>query len=81
MKFLSLNGKPVAYGYQWWLGQLSWGGRELDWASALGNGGQRIFVVPELELSVVLTAGDYDAGPIHRAENKILQALVAALAR
>jgi CubicO group peptidase (beta-lactamase class C family) len=81
MKFLSLNGKPMAYGYQWWLGQVSWGGRELNWASALGNGGQRVFVVPELELSVVLTAGDYDEGPIHKAENQILQGLVAALAR
>jgi CubicO group peptidase (beta-lactamase class C family) len=81
MKFLSLNGKPVAYGYQWWLGQVAWGGRELDWAIALGNGGERIFVVPALELSVVLTAGDYGEGPIHLAENRILLALVSAVTR
>jgi len=78
-QFLSLDGKPVAYGYQWWLGQVAWGGRELDWASALGNGGQRIFVVPALELSIVLTAGDYDEGPIHVAENRVLRALVSAV--
>jgi CubicO group peptidase (beta-lactamase class C family) len=81
MKFLSLNGKPVAYGYQWWLGQVAWSGRELDWAIALGNGGERIFVVPALELSVVLTAGDYGEGPIHLAENRILLALVSAVTR
>jgi len=81
MKFLSLNGKPMAYGYQWWLGQVAWGGRELDWAIALGNGGERIFVVPDLELSVVLTAGDYDEVPIHGAENRVLRALVSAVTR
>ena len=81
MTFLSLNGKPVAYGYQWWLGQVAWGGRELDWAIALGNGGERIFVIPELELSVVLTAGDYNEVPIHQAENRVLLALVSAVTR
>lgn len=81
MKFLSLDGKPMAYGYQWWLGQVTWGGRALDWAIALGNGGQRIFVVPELELSVVLTAGDYDEAAIHRVENRVMRALVSAVVR
>ena len=81
MKFLSLDGKPMAYGYQWWLGQVAWGGGEVDWAIALGNGGQRIFVVPKLELSVVLTSGDYDEVPIHLAENRVLRALVSAVTR
>jgi len=48
---------------------------------ALGNGGERIFVVPDLELSVVLTAGDYDEVPIHGAENRVLRALVSAVTR
>ena len=81
IRFRGLSDKPAAYGYQWWLGQITWSGRELDWALALGNGGQRIFLVPELELSVVLTAGDYDEIPIHLAENRILRALVSAVTR
>jgi CubicO group peptidase (beta-lactamase class C family) len=48
------------YGYQWWLGRSLLGKRELRWAAAMGRGGQHIFVVPELELVVVLTAGIYD---------------------
>lgn len=47
------------YGYLWWLGPLSWRGRPVRWAAAFGNGGQRIFVVPELDLTVVITAGAY----------------------
>jgi CubicO group peptidase (beta-lactamase class C family) len=48
------------YGYQWWLGRSLLGKRELRWAAAMGRGGQHIFVVPELDLVVVLTAGIYD---------------------
>jgi CubicO group peptidase (beta-lactamase class C family) len=47
------------YGYLWWLGPVDWHGRQLRWAAAFGNGGQRIIVVPELDLTVVITAGAY----------------------
>ena len=48
-----------SYGYLWWLGHVDWHGRKLRWAAAFGNGGQRIFLVPELDLTVVTTAGAY----------------------
>ena len=48
------------YGYQWWLGRSLLGNRELQWAAAMGRGGQHIFVVPEFDLVLVLTAGNYD---------------------
>jgi CubicO group peptidase (beta-lactamase class C family) len=47
------------YGYQWWLGRSLVRGREVVWASAVGYGGQRLFVIPALELVVVVTAGHY----------------------
>jgi CubicO group peptidase (beta-lactamase class C family) len=47
------------YGYQWWLGRSFVHGRELPWAAAVGLGGQRIFVVPDLDLVAVVTAGLY----------------------
>jgi CubicO group peptidase (beta-lactamase class C family) len=47
------------YGYQWWLGRSFVAGRELSWAAAVGLGGQRIFVVPDLDLVAVVTAGLY----------------------
>ena len=52
------------YGYQWWLGRSLLGKRELRWAAAMGRGGQHIFVVSELDLVVVLTAGLYDSAAL-----------------
>lgn len=49
----------TGYGYQWWTGHADVAGREVRWAAAFGNGGQRIFVVPELDMTVVVTAGAY----------------------
>ncbi|MGO1077342.1 serine hydrolase domain-containing protein [Inquilinus sp. CA228] len=50
----------VAYGFQWWLGRSLVDGREVRWAAGIGWGGQRLFLVPDRDLLVVVTAGLYD---------------------
>lgn len=50
------------YGYQWWLGRSLVKKREVLWVAGMGYGGQRLFIVPEFDLVVVVTAGDY-GGP------------------
>jgi CubicO group peptidase (beta-lactamase class C family) len=56
-----INGQGLFfYGYQFWLGRSFAGGQEIDWAAAVGLGGQRIFIVPSLELVTVVTAGLYN---------------------
>ena len=57
------------YGYQWYLGKFGftvstrprWDRSELErvWYAA-GNGGQRLYVFPGLDLVVAITAGNYD---------------------
>lgn len=47
------------YGYQWWLGRTLSGDKEVTWIAAVGLGGQRIFIVPDLDLVVMTTAGLY----------------------
>jgi CubicO group peptidase (beta-lactamase class C family) len=63
-----INGQGLFfYGYQFWLGRSFIGGREIDWAAAVGLGGQRIIIVPALDLVTVVTAGLYDddlQGPV-----------------
>ncbi len=48
----------LEYGYQWWLG----GGRADDqrWIAGFGNGGQRLFILPALDLVVAVLAGNYN---------------------
>ena len=44
----------LGYGYQWWL--VPWGPESDSYAyAAIGYGGQRLFVVPELDLIAVFT--------------------------
>jgi CubicO group peptidase (beta-lactamase class C family) len=56
------------YGYQWWLGRSLVNRQEIKWISAVGWGGQRMYIVPSLDLVVVVMAGLYD--------NPILQTMV-----
>jgi CubicO group peptidase (beta-lactamase class C family) len=47
------------YGYQFWLGRSLVHGREIDWAAGIGLGGQRLFIVPSLDMVVLVHAGLY----------------------
>lgn len=47
------------YGYQWWLGRTLAGDKEVTWIAAAGLGGQRVIVIPDLDLVVITTAGLY----------------------
>jgi CubicO group peptidase (beta-lactamase class C family) len=53
------------YGYQWYLGDMEFladGKVRLEnWVGCAGNGGQRLWVFPELDLVIVVTAGNYSA--------------------
>jgi CubicO group peptidase (beta-lactamase class C family) len=56
-----LNGEAGAqsYGYLWWRGR-SWArDRPFEWIGGLGWGGQRLYVMPRLDMVVVVTAGAY----------------------
>lgn len=50
-----------SYGYLWWQGRSSIGARDIGWVGAFGLGGQRLYVVPSLDLVVAVTAGLYRA--------------------
>ncbi len=53
-------GFAYGYGYQWWLGNYNTGNTHTCFAA--GWGGQYIFVLPDPEMVVVITAGAYEAG-------------------
>jgi CubicO group peptidase (beta-lactamase class C family) len=70
------EGRP--YGYLWWQVGAAYPGHTVRIVHASGNGGQFIFIVPDLELVAVFTGGTYDsprAGlPLHLLATAILPA-------
>ena len=63
------------------MGKVAWKGRNLPWAAAFGNGAQRIFVVPDLDLCVVITAGAYGELPVARRVNDYFRDIVGTVQR
>ena len=69
----------LRYGLHWWAGQAQQGGRSVRWTAGLGNGGQRLYVVPELDLVLVFTAGAYNSEQISRGEAALFRQIVASV--
>jgi CubicO group peptidase (beta-lactamase class C family) len=59
----SLSG-PGDYGYGWHLYTYNVGGRSIKAISAGGNGGQLLFVFPQLDMTVMITAANYGQYPV-----------------
>ncbi len=71
---------PVGgYGYQWWSTTTTWNGKSLAVTTAWGNGGQRLFLVPDLDLAVVTTAGDYGDPAINGPLAKLLEEIAGTV--
>ncbi len=72
------------YGYAWWRRTFEVGDRTLESYQAAGNGGQMLFVIPELDLVVFFNAGNYNDGRTRGAfrdrymQGAILPAAIAA---
>ena len=68
------------YGYHWYLGEVVFNGpdgpRRERWIAAMGNGGQRLYVLPRLELLVVVTAGNYNRRDQGIPPNRVLTEVV-----
>jgi CubicO group peptidase (beta-lactamase class C family) len=64
----------AGYGYHWYLESIA--GHRL--VVAAGNGGQRLAVVPELDLAVAITAGNYDDPEQWRTPVTVLETVLLA---
>ncbi len=68
------------YGLAWHLFEVRGGGRTYKEYEAQGNGGQVISVVPELDVAVMFTTGNYDDDETV-PEREILSAVISAVER
>jgi CubicO group peptidase (beta-lactamase class C family) len=68
------------YGYQWYLGEMGFntvdGPRVERWIAAFGNGGQRLYLFPRLDLLVVITAGNYNRRDQGMPPNRVLTEVI-----
>ena len=73
------------YGYHWYMGDIAFG-KPIDWApahlerwwGAFGEGGQRLFVLPNLKLVLAVTAGNYGADDQWIPPTRVLREVVLA---
>jgi CubicO group peptidase (beta-lactamase class C family) len=69
------------YGVQWWQGPFELGpGRGVGWTAGWGNGGQRVYAVPAVDLVMVVTAGRYNQPNNGRASNALVRRVIDIVA-
>ena len=69
------------YGYQWWLGRTLAGEKEVTWVAAMGLGGQRVVIVPDLDLIMMMTSGAYGSPRQGNAALEVLYRFVIPAVR
>jgi len=66
------------YGYLWWLKTFKNGGKSYPAFYMSGNGGNKVVVVPSLDMAVVITSTNYNTRGMHEQTEKILTDYVLA---
>ena len=69
------------YGYLWWHKEYTVNGRAIKSIEARGNGGQYIFIVPELQVVAVITSGNYQSNKSQQPEAIFEQYILPALVK
>jgi CubicO group peptidase (beta-lactamase class C family) len=60
------------YGYQWYIDSIE----SHRLVAGMGNGGQRLFVLPDLDLTVAVTAGNYDDADQGKTPQTVLERVI-----
>ena len=70
--------EQTEYGYLWWLKSFKSGDRSYPAFFMTGNGGNKVVVLPSLDMVVVLTATNYNTRAMHELTEKLLTDYVLA---
>jgi CubicO group peptidase (beta-lactamase class C family) len=64
--------EQTEYGYLWWLKSFKSGEKSFPAYFMTGNGGNKVVVLPELQMTVVLTSTNYNTRGMHEQTEKLL---------
>jgi CubicO group peptidase (beta-lactamase class C family) len=70
--------ETTEYGYLWWLKSFKSGERSYPAFFMTGNGGNKVVVIPQLELVVVITSTNYNTHGMHEQTEKLLTDYILA---
>jgi CubicO group peptidase (beta-lactamase class C family) len=70
--------EATEYGYLWWLKSFKSADRSYPAFFMSGNGGNKVVVVPQLDLVVVITSTNYNAPGMHQQSEKLLTDYILA---
>jgi CubicO group peptidase (beta-lactamase class C family) len=70
--------ETTEYGYLWWLKSFKSGEKSYPAFFMSGNGGNKVVVIPALDMAVVITSTNYNAHGMHEQTEKILTDYVLA---
>jgi hypothetical protein len=69
---------PFSYGYLWWLMPYEVNGTDYFAAAMSGNGGNRVFVLPEFGITAVFTNVDYNTQSMHQNATRFFENEIVA---
>jgi CubicO group peptidase (beta-lactamase class C family) len=72
------NERDAGYGYQWWRISLNLEARSFKCYFASGNGGNKIFVLPSLDMVVGMASSAYGQPYMHTRSHEVLRQVVRA---
>ena len=79
-----IDARGIGYGYQWWIGNTNISNQTLKVLFASGHGGQKIFIIPKLDLVAVFTSRVFNpkghSGPERFLLKYIIPSIISSIA-
>lgn len=74
-----IDARGIGYGYQWWLGKTKMNNQTIKVLFASGHGGQKIFIVPTLDLVAVFTSRVFNSKGHSGPEGFLLKYIIPSI--
>ncbi|MGD9079124.1 MAG: serine hydrolase [Desulfobacterales bacterium] len=74
-----IDGLGIGYGYQWWIGKTTMNNQTIEVLFASGHGGQKIFIIPQLDLVAVFTSRVFNSKGHSGPEGFLLKYIIPSI--